>query len=211
LHISTGKELELFDNSIPLEQKHLTSEVCVHHLYFDAEDYKKLGVKIKCNPAIKANQRDMLFEGLLNDKLDIIATDHAPHTQEEKSQDYWSAPAGLPLVQHSLQVMLDFYNKGKISLEKIVEKMAHAPAKCFKINKRGFIREGYWADLVLLDLNKPQTVEPSNIYCKAAWSPFEGKTFKDQVYLTMVSGQIVYNEGNFTPSQNSQRLTFDRN
>ena len=211
LHISTGKELELFDNSIPLEQKHLTSEVCVHHLYFDAEDYKKLGVKIKCNPAIKANQRDMLFEGLLNDKLDIIATDHAPHTQEEKSQDYWSAPAGLPLVHLSLQVILDFYNKGKISLEKIVEKMAHAPAKCFKINKRGFIREGYWADLVLLDLNKPQTVEPSNIYCKAAWSPFEGKTFNDQVYLTMVSGQIVYKEGNFTPSQNSQRLTFDRN
>ena len=143
LHISTTEELELFSNDIPLSQKHLTSEVCVHHLFFDAEDYKKQGVNIKCNPAIKHNHRESLLEGLLDNHLDIIATDHAPHTWEEKSQDYWSAPSGLPLVQHSLQIMLDFYQKGKISLEKIVEKMCHAPAECFKVNRRGYLREGY--------------------------------------------------------------------
>ncbi|MCP9755737.1 dihydroorotase [Lacihabitans sp. CCS-44] len=210
LHISTGEELELFENTIPLSEKRITSEVCVHHLYFDAEDYKTLGTKIKCNPAIKHNHREKLLEGLLNDKLDIIATDHAPHTAEEKAQDYWNAPSGLPLIQNSLQVMLDFYAKGKISFEKIVEKMCHAPAECFKIDGRGYIREGYWADLVLVDINKSYTVSKENILYKAGWSPFEGKTFGSSVVKTFVSGEMLYDEGKFSDKKSGKRLLFNR-
>ena len=210
LHISTTEELELFSNDIPLSQKHLTSEVCVHHLFFDAEDYKKQGVNIKCNPAIKHNHRESLLEGLLDNHLDIIATDHAPHTWEEKSQDYWSAPSGLPLVQHSLQIMLDFYQKGKISLEKIVEKMCHAPAECFKVNRRGYIREGYWADLVLVDLNKSYTVDKDNILYKCGWSPLEGVMFGSSISKTIVSGELLFDEGQFLPKKSGKRLQFDR-
>jgi dihydroorotase len=210
LHISTGEELELFDNTIPLSEKKITSEVCVHHLYFDAEDYKTLGTKIKCNPAIKHNHRDKLMEGLLNDKLDIIATDHAPHTLEEKDSNYWNAPSGLPLIQNSLQVMLDFYEKGKISLEKIIEKMCHAPAECFRIDRRGYIREGYWADLVLVDLNKPYTVSKDNILYKVGWSPFEGKTFGASINKTFVSGELLYDEGKFNDNKSGKRLLFNR-
>lgn len=210
LHISTGEELDLFDNTIPLKHKKITSEVCVHHLYFDAEDYKTLGNKIKCNPAIKHNHREKLLAGLLNDKLDIIATDHAPHTIAEKANNYWDAPSGLPLIQNSLQVMLDFYEKDKISLEKIVEKMCHAPAECFKIDKRGYVREGYWADLVLIDINKPYTVSKKNIIYKAGWSPFEGKTFGSSIIKTFVSGELLYDEGNFNNKKSGQRLAFNR-
>ncbi len=210
LHISTGKELELFDNTIPLSEKKITSEVCIHHLYFDAEDYKTLGTKIKCNPAIKHNHRDKLMEGLLSDKLDIIATDHAPHTIEEKASNYWNAPSGLPLIQNSLQVMLDFYEKGKISLEKIVEKMCHSPAECFKIDRRGYIREGYWADLVLVDMNKSYTVSKDNILYKVGWSPFEGKTFGASINKTFVSGELLYDEGKFSNSKSGKRLLFNR-
>lgn len=210
LHISTGEELELFDNTIPLSEKKITSEVCVHHLYFDAEDYKTLGTKIKCNPAIKHNHRDKLMEGLLSDKLDIIATDHAPHTLEEKDSNYWNAPSGLPLIQNSLQVMLDFYEKGKISLEKIIEKMCHAPAECFRIDRRGYIREGYWADLVLVDLNKPYTVSKDNILYKVGWSPFEGKTFGASINKTFVSGELLYDEGKFNDNKSGKRLLFNR-
>jgi dihydroorotase len=210
LHISTGEELELFDNTIPLSEKKITSEVCVHHLYFDAEDYKTLGTKIKCNPAIKHNHRDKLMEGLLNDKLDIIATDHAPHTLEEKDSNYWNAPSGLPLIQNSLQVMLDFYEKGKISLEKIIEKMCHAPAECFRIDRRGYIREGYWADLVLVDMNKPYTVSKDNILYKVGWSPFEGKTFGASIIKTFVSGELLYDEGKFNDNKSGKRLLFNR-
>ena len=210
LHISTGDELELFTNEIPLSQKHLTSEVCVHHLYFDAEDYHELDVKIKCNPAIKHNHREALLAGLLDDRLDIIATDHAPHTKEEKSQDYWGAPSGLPLVQHSLQIMLDLYQRGKISLEKIVEKMCHAPAECFKINRRGYVREGFWADLILVDLEKTYNVSPENLLYKCGLSPLEGVTFGSTIVSTIVSGQLLYHEGNFTPLRAARRLQFDR-
>jgi dihydroorotase len=210
LHISTGEELELFDNTRPLSEKKITSEVCVHHLYFDAEDYKVLGNKIKCNPAIKHKHREKLMEGLLNDKLDIIATDHAPHTAEEKQNDYWGAPSGLPLVQSSLQVMMDFHQKGKISLEKIIEKMCHAPAECFKIENRGYIREGYWADLVLIDLNKPYTVSKENILYKAGWSPFEGTTFGSTIKKTFISGELLYDEGIFNDKKSGQRLLFNK-
>ncbi|MCF8323567.1 MAG: dihydroorotase [Leadbetterella sp.] len=210
LHISTGEELELFDNTIPLKEKKITSEVCVHHLYFDAEDYKTLGTKIKCNPAIKHDHKDKLMEGLLSDKLDIIATDHAPHTLEEKDNNYWNAPSGLPLIQNSLQVMLDFYEKGKISLEKIIEKMCHAPAECFRIDHRGYIREGYWADLVLVDMNKPYTVSKDNILYKVGWSPFEGKTFGASIIKTFVSGELLYDEGKFNDNKSGKRLLFNR-
>jgi dihydroorotase len=210
LHISTSKELELMDNTIQLKDKKITSEVCVHHLYFDAEDYKTLGSKIKCNPAIKSNHRDNLMEGLLNDKLDIIATDHAPHTLEEKSKDYWNAPSGLPLIQSSLQVMLDFFAKGKISLEKIVEKMCHAPAECFKIDKRGYIREGYWADLVLINLESPNKISKENILYKVGWSPFEGKTFGAKIEKTFISGQLLFDNGTFANQKSGQRLLFNR-
>jgi dihydroorotase len=211
LHISTAKELQLFTNLIPLEEKRITSEVCVHHLHFTADDYELLGNKIKCNPAIKAKEnKAALWEALLDDRLDIIATDHAPHTVEEKSGDYLHAHAGLPLVQHSLLLMLHYYKQGKISIEKIVEKMSHAPAKCFQIAERGFIREGYFADLVLVDANKKNTVEKENILYKCGWSPLEGFEFPASVEKTFVNGYPVYENGKVDTSYRGMRLKFNR-
>ncbi len=209
LHISTAKELDLFRNDIPLKEKRITSEVCVHHLYFNADDYIKHGTGIKCNPAIKskANQ-DALLPALLDDRLDIIATDHAPHTIEEKSRNYWSAPSGVPLVQHSLNVMLEFYHQGKISLEQIVRKMCHAPADCFNVEKRGYIREGYWADLVLFDLERKWMVTKDNIHYKCGWSPFVGHTFTGKVEKTIVSGHLAYDNGIFYEDKKGERLLF---
>ncbi len=211
LHISTKEELKLFSNKKPLSEKRITSEVCVHHLYFDATQYDSMGTKIKCNPAIKEpSHKKELFKALLDDRLDIIATDHAPHTIEEKASNYFSAPSGLPLVQHSLNVMLDFYHQGMISLEKIVQKMCHAPAICFEIEKRGYLKEGYWADLVLLDLEKEWTVSKRNVKYKCGWSPLEGKRFKGKVNTTIVSGHIAYRNGRFFEDKKGERLTFDR-
>ena len=209
LHISTEEELKYFDNSVPLTKKRITSEACVHHLYFDADDYEKLGNLIKCNPAIKEKRhKKAIFEALLNDKIDIIATDHAPHTWEEKSLPFLKAPSGLPLVQHSLQIMLSFYQKGSISLEKIVEKMCHAPAQLFQIEKRGFIREGYYADLVLVDLEQSYIVDKSNLLYKCQWSPFEGTTFKGVVTHTIVSGHLAYENGVFHEETKGKRMEF---
>ena len=212
LHISTAKELQLFTNLIPLEEKRITSEVCVHHLHFTADDYATLGNKIKCNPAIKSKEnKAALWEALLDDRLDIIATDHAPHAFEEKSGDYDHAHAGLPLVQHSLQLMLHQYKQGRISLEKLVEKMSHAPAKCFQIRERGFIREGYFADLVLVDLNQPYTVSKENILYKCGWSPLEGFSFPATIAMTFVNGYPVYENGKVDASYRGMRLQFNRN
>ncbi|HRP89547.1 MAG TPA: dihydroorotase [Edaphocola sp.] len=210
LHITTAKELDLFTNKIPLGDKRITNEVCVHHLHFTADDYAEKGNLIKCNPAIKSSDnRDALWKALLDDRLDIIATDHAPHTWEEKQQAYSQAPAGLPLVQHSLQMMLQYYSEGKISMEKIVEKMCHAPADCFQIAKRGYIREGYHADLVLISKN-PYTVQKSNILYKCAWSPLEGKHFDYSIDKTMVNGNIVFDNGKVNDTIKGQRILFDR-
>ncbi len=211
LHISTAKELQLFTNLIPLEQKRITSEVCVHHLHFTADDYAILGNKIKCNPAIKAKEnKTALWEALLDDRLDIIATDHAPHTIEEKSGDYLHAHAGLPLVQHSLLLMLQYVKEGKISLEKVVEKMSHAPARCFQIAERGFIREGYYADLVLVDRNNTTTAKKENILYKCGWSPLEGFQFPATVEKTFVNGYPVYENGKVDASYRGMRLKFNR-
>ena len=209
LHISTAKELTLFDNKIPLKQKRITAEACIHHLWFSDEDYKTKGAFIKWNPAIKkASDRASILQGVLENKIDIIATDHAPHTIQEKNQTYFKAPSGGPLVQHSLIAMLELHRNGKITLEKIAEKMAHAVADCFRIEKRGYIREGYFADLVLVDLNDPWTVSKSNLLYKCGWSPFEGLTFHSKVTHTFVSGALVYDNGKFNESQKGQRLTF---
>jgi dihydroorotase len=210
-HLSTEKELRLFTNLVPPEEKRITAEVCVHHLHFTADDYARLGNKIKCNPAIKAPQnREALWEALLDDRLDLIATDHAPHTLEEKSGSYEKAHAGLPLVQHSLLLMLHYVREGKISLERVVEKMSHAVAVCFRIAERGYIRDGYFADLVLVDLNRPSTVEPGNILYKCGWSPLEGFRFPATVTHTFVNGHLVYGNGVFDESQWGLRLRFDR-
>lgn len=211
LHISTAIETSLFDNSIPLEKKRITSEACIHHLWFSDADYAKKGNWIKWNPAIKtAADRDEIFKAVLDDRIDVIATDHAPHTIEEKSQPYSKAPSGGPLVQHALIAMLEFYKQGKISLEKIVEKMAHSPAICFQIENRGFIREGYWADLVLVDLNKRSTVNRANVLSKCGWSPFEGQTFASSVVSTIVSGNLVYENGKINDGVFGKRLVFNR-
>ena len=211
LHISTAKEIPLFDNSMPLENKKITAEVCVHHLFFNDSNYETLGTKIKCNPAIKSKKdQDALFQALLDDKLDIIATDHAPHTSEEKNNKYLKAPSGLPLVQHALYVMLDFYQKGKISLEKIVDKMCHAPARCFNIEKRGFLDEGYWADIVILDLNEKTIISKDNILYKCGWSPLEHKTFQGKITHTLVNGNIVYQDGEIIEGENGKRVLFNR-
>jgi dihydroorotase len=211
LHISTEKELQLFTNMIPLKDKRITAEVCVHHLHFTANDYTTLGNKIKCNPAIKAPyNRDGLWKALLDDRLDVIATDHAPHTWEEKNEPYEKAHAGLPLVQHSLQLMLHYVNEGKISLEKVVEKMSHAVATCFQIKERGFIREGYFADLVMIDMNKPFSVSKESILYKCGWSPLEGFTFPATVTNTFVNGHLVYGNNSFDESQFGKRLQFER-
>ena len=211
LHISTAKELELFDNITPLKEKRITAEACIHHLWFSDEDYKTKGNLIKWNPAIKkASDRDAILKGILENKIDVIATDHAPHTLEEKNQTYFKAPSGGPLVQHSLSAMLEFYHQGKITLEKIAEKMSHAVADCFQIEKRGYIREGYFADLVLVDLNKSWTVDKSNILYKCGWSPFEGVMFHSKITHTFVNGNLVYDNGVFNETKKGQRLLFER-
>ena len=210
-HISTEKELELFENNSELINKKITAEVCIHHLYFDEDDYQSKGSLIKWNPAVKkSTDRKALLRALINNKIDVVATDHAPHTIEEKKKNYLDAPSGGPLVQHALNVMLDFYQKGEISLEKIVEKMCHNPAICFNIQKRGFIKEGYYADLVLIDLNKSWKVNKGNILYKCKWSPFEDKTFKGKVTHTLVNGNIVYENGVFDENKRGMRLLFDR-
>lgn len=211
LHISTADELALFRNDIPLEQKRITSEVCVHHLHFSSDDYEQLGTLIKCNPAIKSPaHRDALFPALLDNRLDIIATDHAPHTLQEKDQMYFQAPSGVPLVQHALNIMLGFYHAGTISLERIVEKMCHAPAVCFQIDGRGFIEEGYWADAVLLDPEKEWAVRAENILYKCGWSPFLGDTFKGKIEGTLVNGRLVFHQDRLIEEGPGQRLVFNR-
>jgi dihydroorotase len=210
-HISTEKEIALFDNKLPLKEKRITAEVCIHHLWFDESNYAEKGTFIKWNPAIKKkSDKEALLQALLDDKLDLIATDHAPHTLEEKNNTYFNAPSGGPLVQHALPAMLSFANQGKIGLEKVVEKMCHSPAICFQIENRGFIREGYFADLVLVDLNKPCRVNKDNILYKCGWSPFEGETFNAQITHTLVNGHIAYENGGFDEAQRGMRLTFDR-
>jgi dihydroorotase len=211
LHISTEKELQLFTNMTPLKEKRITAEVCVHHLHFTSDDYSRLGNLIKCNPAIKApHNREALWKALLDDRLDVIATDHAPHTWEEKNEPYEKAHAGVPLVQHSLLLMLHYYKQGKISLEKVVEKMSHAVADCFQMRDRGYIREGYFADLVIVDLNKDTTVTKENILYKCGWSPFEGETFPAEITNTFVSGNLVYGNNQWNESIKGKRLTFER-
>lgn len=211
LHISTGKETNLFTNKIPLGDKKITSEACIHHLWFCDTDYEEKGPFIKWNPAVKtATDRSQILEALLDDRIDVIATDHAPHTLEEKSNPYLQAPSGGPLIQHTLMAMLDFYHEGKISLERIAEKMSHAVAKCFEVKERGYIREGYKADLVLVDLNKPYEVRKENILAKCGWSPFEGHTFKSSIEKTFVSGHLAYDGGEINDSVLGQRLEFDR-
>ena len=210
LHISTALETELFRNDIPLEQKKITAEACIHHLWFSDDDYERLGNLIKWNPAIKAStDREAIWKALLDNRIDVVATDHAPHTLEEKSKNYLNAPSGGPLVQHSLIAMLEFYHKQKISLERIAQKMAHSVARCFRIVDRGFIREGYFADLVLVDLNKTYTVTKENILAKCGWSPFDGVTFRSSVTHTFVNGKLVYHDGKIIENGNGMRLKFE--
>jgi dihydroorotase len=211
LHISTAKELQLFSNMMPLAEKRITNEVCVHHLHFTADDYARLGNQIKCNPAIKAPEnKEALWKALLDDTLDIIATDHAPHTWVEKQQAFAQAPAGLPLVQHSVLLMLHYVQQGKISIEKVVEKMAHAPAICFQVKERGYIREGYYADLVLVDLKKAYTISKENILYHCGWSPMEGMTLPASITHTFVNGHVVYENGVVIEDYKGMRLAFDR-
>lgn len=210
-HLSTEKEISLFENNIPLKDKKITAEVCIHHLYFNSDNYKEKGSYIKWNPAIK-NKSDQiaLLNALIENKIDVIATDHAPHTIDEKNNSYLKAPSGGPLVQHGLGVMLKFVNQNKISLEKVVEKMCHSPSICFKIEKRGFIRENYFADLVLVDINKKYEVKKEDLLYKCKWSPFEGDELFGKVNYTIVNGNIVYENGRFNESIKGMRLTFNR-
>jgi dihydroorotase len=211
LHISTALETSLFDNTIPLEQKKITAEACVHHLWFNDTDYKTLGNLIKWNPAIKSQQdQNAVWAALLDDRIDVVATDHAPHTWPEKQNTYFKAPSGGPLAQHSLVAMLEFYHQGRIRLETIVQKMAHNPAVLFRINRRGYIREGYFADLVVIDPAAAWKVDKSNILYHCGWSPFEGKTFSSGITHTLVSGHVAYREGVFDESVKGLRLVFDR-
>lgn len=211
LHLSSADEINLLDNSFSPEKKKITAEVCVHHLWFTDKDYQKKGTLIKWNPAIKSSSdRDALWKALIDGKIDVIATDHAPHTLEEKNKAYLNAPSGGPLIQHSLTAMIEFYHQGKISLEAIAHKMAHVPALCFGVEKRGFIRPGYYADIVLIDLDSPWTVDKSNILSKCGWSPFEGNTFKSRVTHTFVNGYMVYNNGLFDETKKGIRLVFNR-
>lgn len=210
-HLSTAKETALFGNDIPLKDKKITSEVCIHHLWFEESDYDSKGTLIKWNPAVKtAKDRKGLWKALLDDRIDVIATDHAPHTLEEKQNPYTKAPSGGPLVQHALPAMLEKFHDGSISLEKIVEKMCHNPAILFQIEKRGYIKEGFFADLVLVNPNNPWTVTKDNILYKCGWSPFEGTTFKSTISHTFVNGQLIYDQGKFDNSTKGKRLTFDR-
>jgi dihydroorotase len=211
LHISTERETNLFSNDIPLADKRITAEACIHHLWFTDADYEEKGNLIKWNPAVKTEaDRDGILKAVLDGRIDVIATDHAPHTAEEKALPYLQAPSGGPLVQHALTAMLELYHHGKITLEQIAEKMAHNVATIFQIEKRGFIREGYFADLVLVDLNKPWNVNKDNILYKCGWSPFEGSTFKSQVVHTIVSGNLAYSNGNFANQLPGSRMTFVR-
>ncbi len=211
LHISTAEETTLFDNTIPLNEKRITAEVCVHHLFFDVDDYTKLGARIKWNPAVKDKRhKPELLKALLNGTLDVIATDHAPHTLEEKANKYIKCPGGAPMVQHSLQIMLDFYHKGQISLPQIAEKMSHNVATCFQIKERGFIREGYFADMYLMDINKLHTVTPESLKYKCGWSPLEGYTFKGLVEQTFVNGNLAFKDGVCYDNVNGKRLEFER-
>ena len=210
-HLSTAKELDLFTNKIPLEEKQITAEVCIHHLWFSDEDYATKGNLIKWNPAVKsAKDREALWKALLNDTIDVIATDHAPHTLEEKQQVYTKAPSGGPLVQHAVVAMFEAFHQGKISVEKIVEKMAHNPAKIFKIEKRGFIKEGYYADLAIVNSTNPWSVNKDNILYKCGWSPFEGTNFKSRISHTFVNGQLVYENATVKDIKAGKRLLFDR-
>lgn len=211
LHLSTAREMELFDKDIPLVDKKITAEVCVHHLWFSDRDYEEKGNRIKWNPAIKAkSDQEALFDALLSGKLDVVATDHAPHTLEEKQRPYFKAPAGGPLVQHSLAVMLEFVKQGKMTVEQVVEKMCHNPAILFRVKNRGFIREGYFADLVLVDMNSPWEVKKENILYKCGWSPFEGTVFNSKVLKTFVNGNMVFDQGKFIEGINGERLEFNR-
>ena len=210
LHLSTEKEISLLSQSSDLENKRITAEVCVHHLWFNDSDYDKYGTKIKWNPAIKKeSDRSALIKALKNNLIDVVATDHAPHTIEEKQNSYFKAPSGGPLVQHSLNAMIELYKKGDISLEQVVEKMCHNPARIFGVKNRGFIRKGYFADLVLVDLNSSYTVDNNNILYKCKWSPFEGTTFNSVVTHTFVNGKLVYNNGVFDESVKGKALEFD--
>ena len=210
-HLSTEKEIELFDNKLPLKEKRITAEVCIHHLWFDESRYEEKGTLIKWNPAVKReNDKDALLQALLDGKLDVFATAAAPQRLEEKSNTYFNSPSGGPLVQHALPAMLEFVKNGKISLAKVVEKMCHNPAICFKVEERGYIREGYFADLVLVDLNNPWEVNKENILYKCGWSPFEGEIFSSKITHTLVNGHIAYEYGKFDESKNGMRLTFDR-
>lgn len=210
-HLSTAKEMQLFQNDIPLKDKKITAEVCVHHLHFTNEDYENKGTLIKWNPAVKTrNDKDSLWEALLDDRIDVIATDHAPHTLEEKDNVYTKCPSGAPLVQHSLIVMLEYFKKGKISLEKIVEKMCHNPAILFEIEQRGFIREGYKADLALLDLDSKWTVSGENILYRCGWSPLEGSQFSSKVTHTFVNGHLAFENGKISEEKHGERLLFER-
>lgn len=211
LHISTARETDLFVKDVPLAAKRITAEACIHHLWFSDIDYGDKGNFIKWNPAVKtAADRTGILQAVLDGRIDVIATDHAPHTLAEKSQPYLQAPSGGPLVQHALQALLDMYHNGQLTLEQLVQKTAHNTAICFQIDKRGFIREGYWADLVLVDLNKPYTVDRPNILSKCGWSPFEGHTFKSTITHTVVSGNLVYEHGGLLENGSGKRLMFNR-
>lgn len=211
LHISTAKETTLFSNDRPLSEKRITAEVCIHHLWFCDEDYDKFGSRIKWNPAVKtAADRDGIWEALLDDRIDVIATDHAPHTIEEKSGNYWTAPSGGPLVQHSVLAMMDFVDQGRITLERMVEKMSHASAICFQIEKRGYIRSGYFADLVLVDPASSTEVTKESLHYKCGWSPFEGHTFGSSIHSTFINGHLAYSNGRFDESRRGSAMTFSR-
>ena len=211
LHISSARELDLFDNSIPLHEKKITAEACIHHLWFNDKDYDEKGTLIKWNPAVKTqHDQESILKAVLDDRIDVIATDHAPHTLDEKNNNYFNAPSGGPLVQHSLVAMMELQREGKISMERLVEKMCHNPAILFNINKRGFLREGYYADLVIVDPANPWKVGKENIYAKCGWSPFEEETFNAAVTHTIVSGHLAYANGVFDESIKGQRLLFDR-
>ncbi len=211
LHISTAKETELFSNDLPLEEKKITSEACIHHLWFSDEDYKNKGTLIKWNPAVKtAADRDAILQAVLDDRIDVIATDHAPHTKEEKNRAYFQAPSGGPLVQHSIVAMMDLYHAGKISLEKIVEKMAHKPAILFRVKERGFIREGYYADLVVVDPDDAWTVTEDTLLYKCKWSPFEGHKFRSKVKHTFVSGHWALKDAKLNEAVLGHRLSFEK-
>jgi dihydroorotase len=211
LHISTAKETELFRNDIPLTEKRITSEACIHHLWFSDTDYIKYGAKIKWNPAVKtSDDRDGIWKALLDNRIDVIATDHAPHTIEEKAGNYWTAPSGGPLIQHSVLAMMDFVNQGKISVERMVEKMSHAVAECFKLELRGYIRPGYFADLVLIDPKSTTNVTKESLLYKCQWSPFEGHSFSSKIHSTYVNGHLAYNNGILNDSKLGHQLTFNR-